>query len=112
MLNQITGTAVTFLVSSSLGYLLSSIKEKKKRIDNNKSEKVEICEALKYLIQSNLTNTYFAYQQFGEIPDYVYKNWINMFHIYKILGGNEFVDCLSEKMAKWEITRTDILNKE
>lgn len=65
--------------------------------------------ALKIMLQSNLTNTYFVYSDKKIISDYVYRNWRNMFKEYKELGGNEYIDTLAEKMESWEIVRTDIL---
>ena len=62
------------------------------------------------MLQNNLTNTYFVYSKKKQIPDYIYRNWLNMFKEYKELGGNEYVDTLAEKMETWEIVRTDILN--
>ena len=111
MLDTIIKTIITVLISSILGYCISTIKQYSKRLKKKNNEESEIKDALKYLIQSNLTNTYFAYQQIGEIPDYVYKNWLNLFRIYKALGGNEFVDTIEEKMRSWSIKPTDILKK-
>jgi len=56
-----------------------------------------------------LTNTYYVYNEIGSIPDYVWRNWLNLFKIYRELGGNDYVDTLKEKMMNWEITKTDIL---
>ena len=61
------------------------------------------------LLQSNLTNTYFAYDHIKQIPDYVYRNWVNELAIYEKLGGNEFVHVLSEKIKSFEIIHIDIL---
>jgi len=68
-------------------------------------------EALKILLQTSLTNTYFVYQELGSIPDYMLKNWTNLFKIYKRLGGNDYVDTLKKHIAEWEITRTNVLDK-
>ena len=40
-------------------------------------------EALMTMLQSNLTNTYFAYSTLRKIPDYVYQNWINELIVYE-----------------------------
>lgn len=107
----IINSIITFLVSTALGYCVKTIKEYKEKLKKKNTENEVIKEALKYLIQSNLTNTYYVYDGIGKIPDYCMKGWLNLFKIYKSLGGNEFVDNIHKRMEKWEITRTDILEK-
>ena len=107
----ILNTAITFIVSSILGYCVSVIKNYKKKLkDKNDNENVQNI-ALLTLLQAQLTNTYFVYNEMGEIADYVYRNWLNLFKIYKTLGGNDYVDALKQKMENWVIVKTDILNK-
>ena len=103
MTQQIIGIVVNFIVTGLLGYAVATIKNYRKK--NSATNK-----ALKIMLQSNLTNTYFVYNDKKVISDYVYRNWLNMFKEYKELGGNEYVDTLAEKMENWEIVRTDILN--
>ena len=66
-------------------------------------------EALKILLQSNLTNQYFVYEQTNEIKDYQFKSWINQFKVYESLGGNDYLHILNERIEKMKITKTDIL---
>lgn len=66
-------------------------------------------EALKILLQSNLTNQYFVYEQTKEIKDYQFKSWINQFKVYENLGGNDYLHILNERIEKMKITKTDIL---
>jgi len=101
-MQTIINTILTFVVSGVLGYCLSVIK-------NHKSKTNATNNALKILLQNNLTNTYFVYSIDKKIPDYVFKNWLNMLKEYKGLGGNDFVDTLAHKMENWDITHTDIL---
>ena len=65
--------------------------------------------ALLTLLQSQLTNTYFVYNELKQIPDYILKNWINLLKVYESLGGNDYVHTLEKKMKTWEIVKTDIL---
>lgn len=95
-------TIITTLTSLILGYLISYIKIFRKR------EKAQ-SEALKILLQSNLTNTYFVYEKIEEIPDYVYKNWLNELKAYENLGGNDYVHELAKRIEKFKIVPTDIL---
>lgn len=109
MTHTIINTAVTFVVSSVLGYCVSVIKQYKKKLKNKvENEKVQNM-ALLTLLQTQLTNTYFLYSPKKEIPDYMFKNWNNIFKIYQELGGNDYCDTLKKKMEDWEIIHTDIL---
>lgn len=111
MLEKIITTIVTFVLSSALGYLVRTLKAYKQEGEKRKENDSVQNEALKTLLQTNLTNTYFVYQELGSIPDYVLKNWTNLFKIYKKLGGNDYVDTLKKHIGDWEITRTNILDK-
>ena len=66
-------------------------------------------EALKILLQSNLTNQYFVYEQTGEIKDYQLKSWLNQLGAYEGLDGNDYVHELDRRIKKMKITKTDIL---
>ena len=109
MVTTIISTAITFVVSSILGYCVSAIKNYKQKL-NNKNENEDVQnKALLFLLQAQLTNTYFVYNEMGEISDYVLRNWLNLFKIYKKLGGNDYVDTLKQKMDSWVVVQTDIL---
>ena len=102
-------TTITFIVSGILGYCISVIKNYKKKLKNKEiNEEIQNI-ALQTILQSQLTNTYFVYQELGEIPDYVYRNWLNMLSIYEKLGGDDYIHTLAEKMKDWKIIKTDVL---
>lgn len=111
MLDTIIKTIITFLLSSALGYCLSLIKsyknKLKSKVDNEQIQNL----ALLTLLQTQLTNTYFVYNEIKKIPDYIYKNWLNLFKIYKELGGNDYCDTLKHKIQNWEVIKTDIFEK-
>ena len=102
MIQQVINTIITFLISGILGYCVSVIKNYQKKTTSTNN-------ALKIILQNNLTNAYFVYNIDKKIPDYVYKNWLDMLKEYKALGGNDFVDTLAHKMESWEIMHTDII---
>ena len=102
MKEQIFKTIIQFILTGSLGYCISIINNYKKK---NKA----ITNAMKIMLQSNLTNTFFVYNIKKKIPDYVYKNWINMLDEYEKLEGDDYVHTLADKMKQWEITRTGII---
>lgn len=111
MAHTMINTAVTFIVSSLLGYCVSVIKNYKAKLNKEKENENIQNIALLYLLQNQLTNTFYVYNELGEITDYVLRNWLNSFKIYKQLGGNDYVDTLKDKMMTWKVVKTDILEK-
>lgn len=101
---QILDIVLKYIVPIILGYCLNVIKNYRKKA--NATNK-----ALKIMLQSNLTNTYFVYSSKKKIPDYVYRNWLNMLDEYENLDGDDYIHTLFEKMKQWEIVRTDILGE-
>lgn len=97
---EIINIIIRYIVPLILGYLISTLKHKKKENDSTKR-------ALITLLQSNLTNTFYVYDTVKEIPNYVYRNWLNEFKVYEELGGNDFVHVLAKKMEKWTIKHID-----
>lgn len=94
---------INYFIPLVLGYLISVVNNygKKNKATNN---------ALKIMLQNNLTNTYFVYSTKKKINDYVYRNWLNMLDEYEKLEGDDYIHVLADRMKNWEIVRTDILN--
>ena len=110
MIHTAINTMITIIIGGIFGYCANVIKVYKKKLkDKETNEKIQNI-ALQTILQSQLTNTYFVYQEIGEIPDYVYKNWLNMLKIYEQLGGDDYIHTLAEKIKNWKIKKTDILN--
>ena len=102
-------TIVGVVVTGSLGYLTAKVKNYKERLLKKEENESTQNDALLTILQNQLTNTYYVYENIGEIPDYVYKNWLNMLSIYERLGGNSYIHTLARKMENWKIIKTDIL---
>lgn len=109
MTQMIINTIVTFIVSGLLGYCASIIRNYKKKYNEGKQNENIQNTALLTLLQTQLTNTYFVYSELKQIPDYIYKNWLNLLKVYEDLGGNDYCHTLKTKMEMWEIIRTDVL---
>lgn len=104
-------TIIGIIVTSSVGYLAAKGKIYREKVKNKEiNEEVQNI-ALQTILQSQLTNIYFVYQKLGEIPDYVYKNWLNMLSIYEKLDGDDFIHTLAKKMENWEIINTGVIEK-
>lgn len=109
MFETIMKTIISLVVSGLFGYLIGRIKDYKKKLKENKEEANMLKVAMMTMLQSNLTNTYFAYEKMKEIPDYIYRNWLNSLAIYEKLGGDDYIHTIAEKMKKWDFVKTDIL---
>ncbi len=109
MLETIIKSAIGVIVSGALGYCVKVIADYKTKLHHKEIENDAVKEALKTLLQSNLTNTYYVYESVGKIPDYVYKNWLTSLAIYEKLGGDDYIHTLADKMKHWEFIKTDIL---
>lgn len=105
MVETIIKTAINYLVPIILGFLISKIGTLKK-----KEKATDV--ALRTLLQNSLTNTYFVYADKKVIPDYMYKNWVNMLDIYEALDGDDYIHTLDSKMKTWDIVHTDILSTQ
>lgn len=99
---QIINTIIGYVLPAIIGFLLAKIANYKKKNDSLKT-------GLKTLLQSNLTNTYFYYEPYKKIPDYIYKNFLNELKAYEGLDGDDYIHTIAEHIKQWEITRTDIL---
>ena len=55
---------------------------------------------------------YFKHCDKREIPDYVYKNWINQLNAYEDLGGDDYIHTLAADIKTFRIIRTDILKND
>jgi len=102
MVETIIKTIIGYLVPALLGFLIAKVTNYRKK---NNSMKI----AIMTLLQSNLTNTYFLYDDKKAIPDYMYKNFLNELKAYEGLDGDDYIHTIAEKMKSWEIIRTDIL---
>ena len=109
ILDKIIGTIITVLLSAALGFCISKIKDYANKKNKDKQNENMQNEALKTMLQNSLTNTYFVYENIGKIPDYVYKNWLNLLKAYEGLDGDDYIHVLADKMKKWKIEKTDIL---
>lgn len=97
---------ITYIITSILGLIIGILVHQLKMYSKKQKNKDE---ADLILLKSNLTNTYYAYEKVGEIPDYVLQGWLDEYKVYEELGGNTYVAVLKEKIVKFKIIHTDIL---
>ncbi len=109
MIETILKTSISVIVSGALGFCLSKIKDYKKKLKEKDDEKELSKEAMMIILQGSITNTFYVYDEIGEIPDYVLKGWYNQKTIYEKLGGDDYVHVLEEKIKDLKIKKTGVL---
>lgn len=102
-------TIVGIVTTGSCGYLSAKVKGFKNKIKSKEENENIQNIAIRTILKSQLTKTYFVYSELKQIPDYVYQDFLDMLKVYESFGGNGFVHTLAKKMESWEITKTDIL---
>ena len=105
MFEQVIKSVIGYVIPAVIGFLVAWFINYRKKNDSLKN-------GVKILLQSNLTTTYFYYEPFKKIPDYVYRNFLNQLGAYEGLEGDDYIHTIAEHMKNWEITRTDILKDE
>lgn len=108
-MQTIITTTLSALTGLVIGFLINKLKEYYNKIENSKKNNNVQNEALKLLLQSNLTNAFFVYDETKRVKDYQYKNWLNMLKIYEVLGGDDYIHELEQRMKTFDIIKTDIL---
>lgn len=109
MTHTILNTIITFIISTTLGYSFSVIKNYKNKLQRQKENENLQNTALQALLKSQLTNIYFVYNELKTIPDYAYQNFLDLLKVYESLDGNGFIHTIAKKMEDWDISKTDIL---
>ena len=113
MLNEIwvkvVLTIAGIIVTGTCGYLSAKLKEFRNKIKTKEENENIQNVAIRTILKSQLTKTYFVYSELKRIPDYVYQDFLDMLKVYEGFGGNGFVHTLAKKMEQWEIIKTDIL---
>lgn len=104
MVEQIIKTVIGIIASGITGFLIATVKNYKKKNDSLKN-------GVMMLLQSNLTNTYYYYDQYKKIPDYIYKNFLNELKAYEGLDGDDYIHILAHHMENWEIISTNNLKE-
>ena len=98
MINSIITYIITFLIGCFLTSLIGLIPKLK-----------AYREAILMMLQHDLTNLAFVCIDLGYIMDYQLKSWSNMKRVYKLLGGNDYIDALDEKIKQLPVKATGIL---
>ena len=98
---------ITTFIFPVVTYLVGLYKKKNldqdKRLTSLEEKQVFRTEALKTLLQAELTKTFYKYEKSGQVPSYVYRNWINLLNAYENLGGNDYIHEIYKKFREFKI---------
>lgn len=92
-------TCVMFFVKP-LRYWFFGIKER--RAEQAKDDATEK-ESVKCLLRSEIVRIYYANRGRRALHSFEYENIAMLYHAYKEMGGNSFVDRIWDEIAEWEI---------
>ena len=54
-------------------------------------------------LRSEMLRIYYHNRECGRIRQYEYENFIFLYHAYKALKGNSFIDRIYKEVQEWEI---------
>lgn len=120
MKQQIISIVINFIVTGTLGYLvatLKNVKKKKKERDDKILHKLEEMqkkidlldsEDLKQM-KSDLSNKFFVYDAMEEVDDYLVESFRNECERYFDRGGDSWIHPMYEKSFEWDIKPTGYL---
>lgn len=76
------------------------VKERRaERAEDDATEK----ESVKCLLRSEIVRIYYANRERRSLHSFEYENVAMLYHAYKEMGGNSFVDRIWEDMSDWKI---------
>ena len=85
--------ALPIILTSFFGYVVWFLKQQKKDRDANSKGTM-------LLLRVQLIEYHDKYVELGEIPSYVYNNFIEMYEAYHDLGGNGMVTKMYEEIQE------------
>ncbi len=63
----------------------------------------KISNGTKCQLRSEMLRIYYNNRETGTIRQYEYENFVALFEAYRALGGNSFINKISDDVKKWEI---------
>ena len=109
MLQTILNTAITFVVSSILGYCVSVIRNYKKNKNEILDEFAQLKESQLMDMRSDLASKFYVYDSMEEVEDYLVISWTEKVERYFLLGGNSYLHQMYEKSKQWKVKATNYL---
>lgn len=98
MLTEFLMTTYTIALPILLGYIVWLLKRQKRDRDANSKGTM-------LLLRVQLIEYHDKYTKLGEIPSYVYQNFVEMYEAYHALGGNGMVTKMYDEIEELHLKR-------
>lgn len=92
-------TFIVFFITPVRHWFLGVKERKAEQAENDATEK----ESVKCLLRSEIVRIYYANRGRQALHAFEYQNVAMLYHAYKEMGGNSFVDRIWEEIQGWEI---------
>ena len=93
------GTFIAFFIKPVRHWFLGVKERRAERAEDDATEK----ESVKCLLRSEIVRIYYANRERYALHSFEYENVAMLYHAYKEMGGNSFVDRIWEEIQSWEI---------
>lgn len=84
------------VLTAALGYIVWLLKDEKKKRSANSTGTM-------LLLRVQMIEYHDKYCKMGEIPSYVFDNFVEMYNAYKALGGNGMIEKMFEEVKELNI---------
>ena len=92
-------TFVVFFVKPVRHWFLGLKERRAERAEDDAAER----ESVKCLLRSEIVRIYYANRERRRLHSFEYENVAMLYHAYKEMGGNSFVDRIWEQIQEWDI---------
>lgn len=92
-------TFALFFIKPVRHWFLGVKERKTEQVEDDAIEK----ETLKCLLRSEIVRIYYANRERRALHSFEYENVAMLYHAYKEMGGNSFVDRIWDEISNWGI---------
>lgn len=90
--------ALPIILTAFMGYIVWILQNQKKDRDAN-------TKGTMLLLRVQLIEYHDRYTKMGEIPSYAYQNFVDMYEVYRALGGNGMIVKMYEEVEELHLKR-------
>lgn len=90
---------VVFFVKPVRHWFLRVQERRVEQAEDDATEK----ESVKCLLRSEIVRIYYANRDRQALHSFEYENVAMLYHAYKEMGGNSFIDRIWEEISEWDI---------
>ena len=90
--------ALPIMLTAFMGYIIWILQ-------NQKSDRDANTKGTMLLLRVQLIEYHDRYTQMGEIPSYAYQNFVDMYNVYRALGGNGMIVKMYEEVEELHLKK-------